>query len=229
MRATDLEAPGARAVRRRRGRPALVAATAALALVGAGCAAPADEAPADIRVLSTQSGDYRGIVLDQPYTLPDLTFTDTDGEPFNLAEDTTGPVTLVFFGYASCPDVCGIVLANIAAALRGLPEAQRRKVEVVFITTDPARDTPEVIRDYLDRFDPGFTGLTAPMPTIEEAALALGVPLTGMERLPSGGYEVGHGAQVVGFDQNREGRYMWPEDTPVADLRHDLDLLTRGG
>ena len=81
-------------------------------------------------------------------------------------------MTLVFFGYTHCPDICNVVLANIASALRGSPEDVRDSTRMIFVTTDPARDTAEVVREYLDRFDPRFEGLigdrSAPWPRAAE-------------------------------------------------------------
>ena len=111
-------------------------------------------------------GDFNGAVLDQPYTVPDADLTDTGGEPYSLAADTDKPLTLVFFGYTHCPDICQTVMANVAAGLTRLDEAEREQVEVVFVTTDPARDDEQALRTYLDRFDPTFLGLTGDLATI---------------------------------------------------------------
>jgi protein SCO1 len=182
-------------------------------------------------LLSGCGGDaaakFSGTRLDEPYDVPATALTDTDGEPFSLTEDTEEPLTLVFFGYTHCPDVCNTVLADVAAALRRMDPAARSKIQLVFLTTDPARDTPRVIREYLDRFEPAFVGLTGPLPVIERVAAALGVPLTGMRKLPGGGYEVGHGAQVIGFTSDDAGRLVWTHPTPVRDLRHDFGKLAQ--
>ena len=85
-------------------------------------------------------GGYHGAVLDQQYVVPDTPLTDTDGAPYSLAADTDKPLTLVFFGYTHCPDICQVVMATIASALTRLDEQDRDRVDVVFVTTDPARD-----------------------------------------------------------------------------------------
>jgi protein SCO1/2 len=198
------------------------------AVVSLAACTASDEPASNAIITTTQNpGGYRGAVLDRPYRLPDVALTDTAGRPFRLRDDTRKPVTLVFFGYTSCPDVCNTVLADVAAALRRMDAGARAKVELVFITTDPARDTPRVIRGYLDRFDPSFVGLTGRLPVIEQVAAALGVPLTGITKLPGGGYEVGHGAQVIGFTSDDGGRLVWTHPTAVRDLRHDITKLTQ--
>ena len=71
-------------------------------------------------------GGYHGAVLEQPYVVPETPLTDTDGEPYSLAADTDKPLTLVFFGYTHCPDICQVVMANLASALTRLDEARPR-------------------------------------------------------------------------------------------------------
>jgi protein SCO1/2 len=198
-----------------------------LAGVITGCTGTDEPASNAIIAMTPNPGGYRGAVLDRPYRLPDVTLTDTSGRPFQLRADTRKPVTLVFFGYTHCPDVCNTVLADVAAAQRRLDPALRDDIELVFLTTDPARDTPAAIREYLDRFDPAFVGLTGGLSVIEEVAHHLGVALTGVTRLPGGGYEVGHGAQVIGFISDDEGKLVWTPGTSVADLRHDFARLAR--
>ena len=88
---------------------------------------------------------------------------------YDLATDATKPLTLVFFGYTHCPDICQVVMANIASALTRLDDAQRAQVGMVFVTTDPARDDAATLRAYLDRFDPSLRGLTGDLPEIVRA------------------------------------------------------------
>lgn len=156
--------------------------------------------------------------------MPDVTLRDTENRPFNLVTDTTDPLTVVFFGYTHCPDVCPLVLSDLALAAARLPDDVARQTQLVFITTDPARDTPAAIRAYLDRYDPAFIGLTGRLRDITTAASALHVPIEGRNRLPGGGYEVGHGAQLIGFAHDR-APVVWTEGTPVDDIVADLAEL----
>ena len=170
------------------------------------------------------AGYQGGSSLPEPYIMPDITLTDTAGQPYNLASSPSKPVTLLFFGYTKCPDVCVTVLADVATALQRMPSADRDHIQVVFVTTDPARDNGKQIRAYLDRFDPTFVGLTGRLATIKKAAVQVGVDIEGMKKLPSGGYEVGHSAQVIGFDHS-SGVVLWTPETPIAALKHDFSLL----
>jgi len=209
--------------------PAVAAAASITVAVTvlAGCAAPSgpDNPGGAIIATGERPGGYRGAYLQRPYAMPEGRFTATDGRSFDFRGDARTPVTLVFFGYTHCPDLCNTVLADVAAALRRVDPAVRAKVSLVFVTTDPERDPPAVIREYLDRFDASFLGVTGPMPLIEAAARQLGVPLTGPEKVP-GGYEVGHGVQVVGF-VGQQGRVVWTQGTPVGDLTYDFAKLAR--
>jgi protein SCO1/2 len=156
--------------------------------------------------------------------MPDMSLTDTSGRPYNLVTTPSKPVTLLFFGYTHCPDVCITVLSDVALAMKRLAPADRDQIQFIFVTTDPARDTEKPIRRYLDRFDPSFVGLTGPLPTIKRAATQVGVDIEGVEKLPSGGYEVGHSAQVIGFSRD-SGVVLWTPGTPIAALKHDFALL----
>jgi protein SCO1 len=132
----------------------------------------------------------------------------------------------VFFGYTHCPDICNVVLANFASALRGASPAVRKDVRMLFVTTDPARDTPHVVRDYLDRFEPSYEGLVAPVGTVAKAAKALYISYEKPDGSMGGSYEVDHGTYTTGFLRGK-ARVIWSEDATVADLRADLTRLAR--
>jgi protein SCO1 len=170
------------------------------------------------------AGYTGGSSLPEPYSMPEVSLIDTSGRPYNLSTTPSKPVTLLFFGYTHCPDVCIAVLSDVSLALQRLAPADRDQIQLVFVTTDPARDQEKEIRRYLDRFNPSFVGLTGPMSTIKRAATEVGVDIEGMKKLPSGGYEVGHSAQVIGFSRN-SGVVIWTPGTPVAALKHDFALL----
>jgi protein SCO1/2 len=217
-------------VSRTRNAAVLLAAVTLLAL--AGCAGGKADQQADnpggavIRTPKSENQNgLRGATLDRPYVMPAISLTDTGGNEFNLVTSTKKPVTVVFFGYTNCPDVCNTVLADIASALTKLEDPVREQVQMVFITTDPARDDGPAIRKYLDRFDPSFVGLTGELPTIKSVAQKVGVPVEGMKKLPSGGYEVGHGAQVLGFGSDDKASVLWLTDTAIGDLAHDFGQL----
>lgn len=206
-----------------RRRLALLLALLLAAAVSAGCASGP---PARV---SAPSSAYAGTSIPGVFTLPATTFTDDRGRSFDLRRDTRRPVTLVFFGYTSCPDVCPTTMADIALALRRSSGQVRAATDVLMITTDPRRDTPRTLHAWLGRFDPSFVGLTAPLPVIERTAKRLGIALEGATPLPGGGYEVGHGAQVLAFDAADRSTVLWSPGTPVSSIAADLARLVSGG
>ncbi|QIX26396.1 SCO family protein [Nocardioides sp. JQ2195] len=170
------------------------------------------------------TGELGSTDVGEPWALPDTELVDTGGADFALADDADKPVTLVFFGYTNCPDICQLVMSNIASALTRLDDDQRDRVEVVFVTTDPARDTEKALRRYLDRFDPSFVGLTGSMKRINELGDAFHVAIDKGEKLASGGYDVTHGTQIFLVD-DQEVPMFWRQETSSAELADDLVLL----
>jgi protein SCO1/2 len=205
----------------RRGRQALAVG---LLLLVAACGGASTGRPTTGFTDNNPDG-MNGAVLGRPYTVPDVTLTATDGSKFSLTKDTTAPVTLVFFGYTHCPDICQIVMADITSAVARLDEADQKKVDVLFVTTDPARDDPTTLRTYLDRFNPRFVGLTGDLKTIVRAGDALGVEIAKGRKLPSGGYEVEHGTQVLEVDGRDRVPMVWTEGTPPQQIAEDLSTL----
>ena len=201
-----------------------------LAALLAGCSFGTPRATDDGGTLVTNGErGWRGTPVSDGYPLPSLEFTTTAGDTTTLPAAATAPITLVFFGYSHCPDTCNIVLANFAAALRGATPAVRKNVRMVFVTTDPARDTPPVVRRYLDRFNTEFEGLVAPVDTIAAAAKALYISYEkpdGTVVKTKGDYEVDHGTYTTAFLHGK-ARVVWSSDASVADLRADLTRLTR--
>ena len=199
----------------------LAVALAAVALL-AGCASGST----DPTTSANGEPGWHGTGVSKGYPMPDLRFTDTEGQQVTPTAAARTPVTLVFFGYTHCPDICNVVLANFASALRGATPAVRKDVRLLFVTTDPARDTPDVVRDYLDRFDPTYEGLVAPVGTVEKAARALYISYEKPDGSQGGNYMVSHGTYTTAFLRG-SARVVWSADTPVADLRADLTRLAR--
>ncbi len=168
---------------------------------------------------------FTGAVLHQKYHAPATMLTDTEGQPFSLASSTDKRLTLVFFGYTHCPDECPTTMATLASAMLQLDDSDRDNVQVVFVTTDPARDTGPVIRDWLDRFDPSFVGVTGPLPEIKTVAEKMGVAVEKGRRLPSGGYDVTHGTQVLALDGTNTVPVVWTIGATAPEFAHDIHQL----
>lgn len=168
---------------------------------------------------------FHGNRLGDPLAVPDTTLSATGGSSYSLTESTDDPVTLVFFGYTHCPDICGMVMSNVASALTRLDEGARDDVEVLFVTTDPARDDEATLRRYLDRFDPSFTGLTGGLDEIVALGRELGVYIEKGEKLPSGGYDVAHTDSLFAIGEADEVPVIWSRDVSAADLAADLATM----
>ena len=156
---------------------------------------------------------------------PEFQLTDTEGQVFDFATESKGSVTLLFFGYTRCPDVCPVHMATIAGALKKLPHRVSSQVQVVFITTDPDRDTPERIREWLDHFDTDFIGLTGTEEEIAAAGRQVKIAPAVKEPQENGDYLMGHSARVIAFTADGAGRYLYPFGTRQADWAAEIPAL----
>jgi protein SCO1/2 len=182
-----------------------------------------------VGLLSGQVGGanaYRGGVVTPPLPKPRFVLTDTSGAPFDFWERTNGYVTLLFFGYTYCPDQCPMHMANLSAALKKLPAGIADRVKLVFVTTDPARDKPEVLRQWLDLFDKRFIGLTGSEAAIEAVERAAGVPAARKTGLVNGNYGVSHANFVLAYTRDNLAHVIYPGGVSKDDWVHDLPLLS---
>jgi protein SCO1/2 len=168
---------------------------------------------------------YAGRELPQPQSKPEFILTATDGRPFDFRRETDGHLTFLFFGYTNCPDVCPVHMANLAAALDRLPLEVTGDVRVVFVTTDPERDTPVRIREWLDAYDPRFIGLTGTDEELTSAQVAAGLVPAARDSSSTAEYAVGHAAQVLSYTADNLGRVHYPFGTRQTDWTHDIPLL----
>jgi len=173
--------------------------------------------------------DLRGPRLTRAIPRPDLILTHSDGRPLDFRADTRGTLTFLFFGYTHCPDVCPLHMANLAAALRELPEAQAKQVRVVFVTTDPERDTPERLTSWLANFDSTFIGARGSPQGLEAAQRSLGMPVASRDaQVPdSGGYTVSHGAHLWAFTPDDSAHVVYPMGMGREVLAADIPILLR--
>ena len=175
---------------------------------------------------TTADDGLHGSAINGLYQLPATSLTDTEEQAYDLRADTDAPLTLVFFGYTQCPDICQTTMALLAGAMTQLSEEDRADTGVLFVTTDPARDTAPVLRSYLDRLDPAFEGVTGPLPQIVAAGDAMGVDITQGTKLPSGGYEVDHSTQVYAVDDTGTTRAVWTSGgLSASDVAEDVEVL----
>lgn len=169
--------------------------------------------------------DYRGGLVTPPLPKPRFILTDTSGRPFDFTAATKGYVTLLFFGYTYCPDQCPMHMANLSAALKKLPDGTAQHVKLVFVTTDPARDTPQVLRRWLDAFDRRFIGLTGTEQAIAAVQRMAGAPVATKSGPANGNYAVSHANFVLAYSKDDFAHVIYPGGVSKDDWVHDLPLL----
>lgn len=147
-----------------------------------------------------------------------------DSTPFRLA-DQRGKVVLIFLGYTNCPDFCPATMGKFAQIAETLGE-DAANVAFVFITVDPERDTPEVIADYMDRFDPRFIGLTGSAEELQQVWNGYFVGTVFREAVEGElGYVLAHPTRVFVIDKQGLLRITFPFELTAADMSHDVQLL----
>ena len=153
----------------------------------------------------------------------ELRLADHDGNPRTLA-DFRGKVVLVFFGYTHCPDVCPTTLADLASAVKRLGEDAAR-VQVLLVTVDPKRDTPELLKQYVTAFDPAFIGLRGDAEALTRVTRDFHVYWSVREGKTPQSYTVDHAGQVFALDRQGKARLMFAPGTAPALIASDLRLL----
>lgn len=177
-------------------------------------------------LLFPKTEPFRGTLYDPALPAPEIALDRDNGSSFRLSE-MRGSVVLLFFGYASCPDVCPTTLSELRKVNEELGSAADQ-VKVVFVTVDPERDTPENVQKYVSIFNPAFVGLSGSMAELEPVWRDYGVyrEVDEVESSASG-YLVSHTARVYLIDRDGNLRLSYSYGTPTDDIVHDLKLLFR--
>jgi protein SCO1/2 len=207
---------------------ALLALALLMGMLSGGTAQALTKVPEPAPETQTKA-EYHGGLVSPPLAKPKFTLKDTSGAPFDFWSKTQGSVTLLFFGYTHCPDMCPLQMSIIAQALKDIPAAAGEQFKVVFVTTDPDRDTPAVLRVWLNRFDKHFIGLTGTQAAIDAAQIAASLaPAKKSPVRPDGAYEVGHAAFVLAYTKDNLAHVIYPVGVKEEDWVHDLPLLIKG-
>lgn len=155
----------------------------------------------------------------------DIRLTDHTGKPRTLA-DFKGKVVAVFFGYTHCPDVCPVTLGELAMVANELGKDAER-MQVLFVTVDPARDTPEVLAKYVPSFNPSFLGLYGDAEATARTAKEFKV-FFNAQAASGGNYSVDHSAGTYIFDPAGRLRLFESYGQGAPKLLHDIRLLLQG-
>lgn len=205
-------------------RVVIMAVTAALLLASCG---PSSATALVAQGLERQPDGWYGVPVTRERPLPDVTLTATDGTPIQLAQAFRGTPTLVFFGYSYCPDICPVHLAALTSSMQ-TARVGFDQVDVVFVSVDLDRDTPERIDEFLGYFNSRIHGLyTEDEQLLRDtlAALDLGGPIIEGPDPRGEGNLIGHPAQVIGFDSDGLARRVWPFGARRSDWVADLPRI----
>ncbi|AEE68851.1 SCO1/SenC family protein [Bordetella pertussis] len=152
-----------------------------------------------------------------------LALVDHNGKPRTL-QDFAGKAVVVFFGFTQCPDVCPTSLAELSQVMKQLgPDADR--VQVLLVTVDPERDTPEILKQYVTTFDPRFLGLTGTPEQIKQAAASFKAYYAKVPTQDGANYTMDHTAAFYLFDGKGESRVLATNTAGAEALAHDIKAL----
>jgi len=191
-------------------RTLLRAALAACALVLAACAR--QDAPR-----------FHGVDVTGAEYAQDIALRDADGQPRSL-RDFAGKVVVVFFGYVQCPDFCPLTLQEMVE-VKHLLGADGERLQVVFVTVDPGRDTPEILKAYVSAFDASFVGLHGSAEEIAAVAKDFKVYYNKVPGKTEGSYTVDHSAGSYMYDPAGRLRLYQRYGTPAQALAEDVRAL----
>jgi protein SCO1 len=209
------DAPAPRPARRSRRSAFLCIGLAALLLVVASVAASLSH--------HSSGTTWQGTLDDPAFHKPEFVLTDDTGQRYDFDQRTKGQLTLLYFGYTHCPDFCPITMDTISGALNDLPD---KPVTVVFVTTDPSRDTPAVLHRWLGDFDVRFVGLTGTPAQLAAAQKAAGVSVAIADKPDkNGNYQVGHAASVLAYTPDGLQHLSYPFGTTQSDWVHDIPQI----
>ena len=166
----------------------------------------------------TQKPSFKGAVISPPWHSPDIRLTDHNGQPFVLSNQR-GKVVLLYFGYVNCPNECPLTMAHVKLALQSLGD-RAKNVQVIMVSTDPARDTPQALRDFITHFDPSFLGLTGTLEELQKVWKDYGVAVE------NGGET--HSTYLYVIDPSGNVRETFLPDTEPKDITADVRLLLQG-
>ena len=174
---------------------------------------------------SPEAPRFRGTDISGADFGKELALTDHNGKPRTLA-DFQGEAVVLFFGYTHCPDICPTTLVDVAGAMKKLGKDADR-VQVLFVTLDPERDTREVLAQYVPAFDPRFLGLYGDAAAIQKAAKEFKIYYEKRPGSAPGAYTVDHSAQSYVLDAQGRLRLFVRQDRIAQDLAEDLRALLK--
>jgi protein SCO1/2 len=169
---------------------------------------------------------FHGLASATPKRAAEFTLTAHTGQRFRLS-GFRGKTVLLYFGYTSCPGICPTTLADVHQALSTLPPKRASKVQLIMVTVDPERDTPEKLAAYVTHFDPTFLGATGTPAEIAAVTRLYGIYVRRGEGTAATGYLIDHTSMVFAIDPRGYVQVLFPHGIAVADMSGDLAYLVR--
>ena len=166
---------------------------------------------------------FQGTVLQSPQPAPDFELAASHGQKVGL-KDFDGKLVILYFGYTFCPDVCPATLSELRGALEILAK-DATDVQVIMVSVDPERDTPELLAEYMTHFHPSFLGVTGTPKEIAQVAALYGIFFEAHEGTAATGYLVDHTASMMVIDQDGYLKLVFPFGTPAENIAEDLSHL----
>jgi protein SCO1 len=167
---------------------------------------------------------FHGTPVDPPEPAPGFTLTDDLGQPFKL-DSLKGKVVLLYFGYTHCVDTCPLTLGNLVRVRQQLGQ-EASQLQVVFVTTDPERDTAQVLQDYLSKFDPSFIGARGDWTEVSKVLQEYFASANRQDAASSSpNYTVNHTAYIYAIDRTQRWRVIYSQDSSVEDIAGDVRYL----
>lgn len=167
---------------------------------------------------------FHGTVIQSPEPSHDFTLKSFNGDV--SLSDFRGKVVLLYFGYTFCPDICPGTLGNVAQALRDMG-TKAEDVQLIMVSLDPERDTPEKLADYMNHFHPSFIGITGTKEQLDEVASLYGIYYQKTEGSNATGYLIDHTATLLVLDREGYLKLVFPYGVTAQDIADDLKYMLR--
>lgn len=167
---------------------------------------------------------FHGTVIQSPDTAHDFTLTSANNDV--SLSDFRGKLVLLYFGYIFCPDICPATLANVGQALRDLGSSAD-DVQLIMVSLDPERDTPEKLEEYTAHFHPSFIGVTGTPEQLAEVASLYGIFYQKTEGSAASGYLIDHTATLMVVDREGYLKLVFPFGVTVPEIADDLKYMLK--
>jgi protein SCO1/2 len=167
---------------------------------------------------------FHGTVIQSPEASFDFTLNGSQGDV--SLSDFRGKLVLLYFGYTFCPDICPGTLANVAQALREM-DTKAEDVQLIMVSLDPERDTPEKLAEYMGHFHPSFIGVTGTKEQLDEITALYGIFYQKAEGSDATGYLINHTATLLVLDPEGYLKLVFPFGVTSDEIADDLKYMLR--